>query len=104
VSLAPRFVGAFEKGVDYLGDLGALARDLRRPRAGRRALARTSSASTPGSDKFAVYPIAVAAAGGLVHLKTAGTSYLEALRVAGRHHPELLHESCASASSASPRT
>jgi len=29
VSLAPRYVGRFEKGVEYIGDLGALARDLR---------------------------------------------------------------------------
>jgi hypothetical protein len=33
-----------------------------------------------GSDKFSVYPIAARLAKGLVHLKTAGTSYLEALR------------------------
>ncbi len=37
-----------------------------------------------GSDKFSVYPIAARLTRGLVHLKTAGTSYLEALRtVAG---------------------
>ena len=28
VSLAPRFVGSFEKGIDYVGDVGALADDL----------------------------------------------------------------------------
>jgi hypothetical protein len=34
-----------------------------------------------GSDKFEVYPIAMRYTDGLVHLKTAGTSYLEALRL-----------------------
>ena len=34
-----------------------------------------------GSDKFEVYPIAEKYTHGLVHLKTAGTSYLEALRL-----------------------
>jgi hypothetical protein len=29
VSLAPRYIGRFEKGVEYIGDLSALARDLR---------------------------------------------------------------------------
>ena len=91
VSLAPRFVGAFEKGVDYIGDLGALARDLDGHARVAAALGPYKLSLHSGSDKFAVYPIAVAAAGGLVHLKTAGTSYLEALRVAGKHDPDLLH-------------
>ena len=38
VSLAPRFVGDFEKGVDYKGDLAALGR-----RAAHAAIARTSA-------------------------------------------------------------
>jgi hypothetical protein len=33
-----------------------------------------------GSDKFSIYPAAMRQTRGLVHLKTAGTSYLEALR------------------------
>jgi len=91
VSLAPRFVGAFEKGVDYIGDLAALAHDLGGHARIAAALGPYKLSLHSGSDKFAVYPIAVAAAGGLVHLKTAGTSYLEALRVAGRREPALLH-------------
>ena len=43
VSLAPRYIGDFEKGVDYKGDLAALERSLERPRRDRRdARARTS--------------------------------------------------------------
>jgi hypothetical protein len=45
-----------------------------------------------GSDKFGVYPIAMKYTGGLVHLKTAGTSYLEALRVVARIDPALFRE------------
>ena len=91
VSLAPRFVGAFEKGVDYIGDLAALARDVEGHARIAAALGPYKLSLHSGSDKFAVYPIAAAAAGGLVHLKTAGTSYLEALRVAGGREPALLH-------------
>ncbi len=91
VSLAPRFVGAFEKGVDYIGDLGALARDLDGHARVAAALGPYKLSLHSGSDKFAVYPIATAACAGRVHLKTAGTSYLEALRVAGRFDPDLLH-------------
>ncbi len=45
-----------------------------------------------GSDKFAVYPILGRVCGDLLHVKTAGTSYLEALRVAARMAPELFVE------------
>lgn len=92
VSLAPRFVGRFEKGVDYLGDLTELKADL----AGHAALARSLGpyklSLHSGSDKFSVYPLIAEATAGLVHLKTAGTSYLEALRVAATHAPKLFRE------------
>lgn len=90
VSLAPRFVGAFEKGVEYIGDLAALALDLKGHAAIARELGPYKLSLHSGSDKFTVYPIAAQAAGGAVHLKTAGTSYLEALRVVGAYEPELL--------------
>ena len=81
VSLAPRFVGRFEKGVDYIGDLGALQVDLDGHAAIARAFGSYKLSLHSGSDKFSVYPLIVAATRGIVHLKTAGTSYLEALRV-----------------------
>lgn len=81
IGLAPRFVGRFEKGVDYIGDVGEFERDV----AGHAAIARASGGYKlslhSGSDKFLIYPVIARHARGLVHLKTAGTSYLEALRV-----------------------
>lgn len=81
-SLAPRFVGSFEKGVDYIGDIDELDKNI----AGHAAIIHhfgdTYKLSVhTGSDKFGVYPLAMKHANGLVHVKTAGTSYLEALRV-----------------------
>jgi hypothetical protein len=81
VSLAPRFVGRFEKGVDYIGDLPALAADLIGHALIARVLGPYKLSLHSGSDKFSVYPLIADATRGLVHLKTAGTSYLEALRV-----------------------
>jgi hypothetical protein len=82
VSLAPRFVGRFEKGVDYIGDLQELAENIKGHAAIQRLFGNTYKLSLhTGSDKFGVYPISMRATGGLVHLKTAGTSYLEALRL-----------------------
>lgn len=92
VSLAPRFVGRFEKGVDFRGDLGELGRTLIGHGKIARAFGPYKLSLHSGSDKFSVYPLIAEATGGLVHLKTAGTSYLEALRVAAVHDPELFRE------------
>jgi hypothetical protein len=92
VSLAPRYVGRFEKGVDYIGDLEALREDLAGHAAIARALGPYKLSLHSGSDKFSVYPLIVAAADRSVHLKTAGTSYLEALRVLAGREPRLFRD------------
>ena len=89
VSLAPRFVGRFEKGVDYIGDLSELDRTIGQHAAIMRAFGSYKLSLHSGSDKFSVYPIAAKHTQGLVHLKTAGTSYLEALRVIAKADSEL---------------
>lgn len=89
VSLAPRFVGSFEKGIDFRGDEAALHADLVGHAAVARALGPYKVSLHSGSDKFRVYPLIVEATRGLVHLKTAGTSYLEALRVVATVEPAL---------------
>lgn len=45
-----------------------------------------------GSDKFSVYPILAEATRGAIHLKTAGTSYLEALRAVAEADIDLFRE------------
>jgi hypothetical protein len=45
-----------------------------------------------GSDKFSIYPIMAKHTERLVHLKTAGTSYLEALRAIADIDPALFRE------------
>lgn len=92
VSLAPRFVGRFEKGVDYIGDLDEFERTFRQHVAVARAFGPYKLSLHSGSDKFSIYPIAARAAGDLIHLKTAGTSYLVALDVIARHEPDLFRE------------
>ncbi len=92
VSLAPRYVGRFEKGVDYIGDLAAFERDWRWHVAIARALGPYKLSLHSGSDKFSIYPIAARHAGDLIHLKTAGTSYLEALRAVAHCDPGLFRE------------
>ncbi len=89
VSLAPRFVGHFEKGVDFIGDLDELAQSLQDHAAIARLCGPYKLSLHSGSDKFSVYPLIAEATRGLLHLKTAGTSYLEALRVVARQEPAL---------------
>ncbi len=92
VSIAPRFVGRFEKGVDYQGDADELARCFRDHLAIARALGPYKISVHSGSDKFSVYPMMAEAAGEFIHVKTAGTSYLEALRVVAEVQPELFRD------------
>jgi hypothetical protein len=92
VGLAPRFVGRFEKGVDYIGDLEQFERHFAGHAAIARALGPYKVSLHSGSDKFSIYPIAAAHARGLVHLKTAGTSYLEALRTAAALDPSFFRD------------
>lgn len=80
VSLAPRYIGHFSKGVDYIGDVAAFEQDIARHAAVAHHFGPYKLSLHSGSDKFSVYPAAMHQTQGLVHLKTAGTSYLEALR------------------------
>ena len=79
-SLAPRFIGRFEKGVDYIGDLAALDVEMARHAAVTKHFDTYKISLHSGSDKFSVYPLLVKHWGSRLHIKTAGTSYLEALR------------------------
>ncbi|MGE0887339.1 MAG: tagaturonate epimerase family protein [Blastocatellales bacterium] len=92
VSLAPRYVGDFEKGVDYIGDLAEFEKSFAQHLAVSKTFGPYKLSLHSGSDKFSVYPIASRVAGELVHLKTAGTSYLEALRAIGKVNPALFRD------------
>jgi hypothetical protein len=92
VSLTPRYVGRFEKGVDYIGSREAFAESFAAHAAVARELGPYKLSLHSGSDKFAVFDLAARATGRLVHLKTAGTSYLEALRTVAGIDPALFRE------------
>jgi hypothetical protein len=92
VSLAPRYIGDFEKGVDYIGDLDAFAAELAKHAAIARVLGPYKLSIHSGSDKFSIYPVFARHAGDLVHLKTAGTSYLEELRAVAQVRPALFRQ------------
>ena len=88
-TLAPKFTGRFNKGVDYVGDVTQFARefemDLAVLRYAREQLGLPPSLKLSvhsGSDKFSLYaPIhrALKRFDAGLHLKTAGTTWLEEL-------------------------
>ncbi|MGC9451131.1 MAG: tagaturonate epimerase family protein [Oceanipulchritudo sp.] len=92
VSLAPRFIGEFEKGIDYKGDLKAFEESLKVHVSIAREFGPYKISVHSGSDKFSIYPIIGRVCENLLHVKTAGTSYLEALRVVARSDVPLFRE------------
>jgi hypothetical protein len=86
-TIAPKFTGRFNKGVDYVGDVARFAKEFEEDLAviafavkefGLPANLKLSVHS--GSDKFSIYePIkkAIRKHGAGLHLKTAGTTWLE---------------------------
>jgi len=88
-SLAPRFIGEFQKGIDYIGDTAEFARQFEVHCAIARRYGGYKISIHSGSDKFSVYPAIGRHTGMRLHLKTAGTSWLEAVRVIARTNPTL---------------
>jgi hypothetical protein len=88
-SLAPRFVGEFQKGIDYIGDVAEFERQFIVHCEIAKAYGGYKVSIHSGSDKFSVYPAIGRHTGLRVHVKTAGTSWLEALRSASRFDPAL---------------
>jgi hypothetical protein len=88
-TIAPKFTGRFNKGVDYVGDLAQFEREFNDDLAviayavkefGLPADLKLSVHS--GSDKFSIYPAirrAIRRSGAGLHIKTAGTTWLEEL-------------------------
>jgi hypothetical protein len=88
-TIAPKFTGRFNKGVDYQGNLAQFEQEFNDDCAviahavRRYALPSNLKLSVhSGSDKFSLYPIirrSVQRSGAGLHLKTAGTTWLEEL-------------------------
>jgi hypothetical protein len=88
-TIAPKFTGRFNKGVDYVGDLAQFEKEFREDLAviafavAEFGLPKNLKLSVhSGSDKFSLYPVmgrAVRESGAGLHLKTAGTTWLEEL-------------------------
>jgi tagaturonate epimerase len=104
-TVAPKFSGRFNKGVDYRGDVPKFSKEFAADLAviahalGRYDLPPNLKLSVhSGSDKFSLYSAiyrAITQAGAGIHLKTAGTTWLaelEGLALAGSSGLQLANE------------
>jgi hypothetical protein len=90
-TMAPRFCGEFQKGIDYIGDLSQFEKEIKIHAVIARHFKYKLSIHS-GSDKFSVFPSIGKETKGVFHVKTAGTNWLEAVRVAALTDPALYRE------------
>jgi len=88
-SLAPKFTGQFQKGIDYIGDTSEFERQFAAHALLAEHLGPYKISVHSGSDKFSIFPLVGRHTAGYFHLKTAGTSWLEAVRVIALREPAL---------------
>ena len=91
VSIAPRFCGEFQKGIDYRGDVEEFEKEFTVHAQIAEEYGYKLSIHS-GSDKFSIFPIISKLTGKRFHLKTAGTNWLEAVRVIAAGDPPLYRE------------
>ena len=90
-TLAPRFCGQFQKAIDYIGDPEQFEKELKVHAAIAEQFDYKLSVHS-GSDKFSIFPIVGRVCRGRFHLKTAGTSWLEAMKLVAQKDPALYRE------------
>ena len=86
-TVAPKFTGLFPKGVDYEGDVARFTQEFEEDLLAVRKVSEETGRSIPiklsvhsGSDKFSIYPVIGTLLSRLdsgIHVKTAGTTWLE---------------------------
>jgi len=86
-SLALRFPGTFEKGIDYLGDIREFEESIKIHSNICRKIGGYKLSLHSGSDKLSIYPAFARHTQGVFHIKTSGTSWLEAVRVIAKVDP-----------------
>jgi len=91
-NLALHFLGDWQKGIEYIGDVKQFAKEFSLHAAIAKNIGGYKLSLHTGSDKFSVYPIFSQETGGLCHIKTAGTSWLEEAKVVAMKDPELYRE------------
>ena len=91
-NIALHFLGDWQKGIEYIGDVKQFTREFSLHAAIAKNIGGYKLSLHTGSDKFSVYPIFSQETDGLCHIKTAGTSWLEEVKVVAMKDPALYRE------------
>ncbi|MFH2069004.1 MAG: tagaturonate epimerase family protein [Candidatus Omnitrophota bacterium] len=87
-SIAPRFPGEFEKAIDYIGNPVEFEESFQKHAEICRFFGNYRLSLHSGSDKFSVYPV-IKKNCDAFHVKTAGTSWLQAIKTIAATEPSL---------------
>lgn len=91
-SLAPKFPGEFQKAIDYKGDINKFAVELKKHYAISQQLGGYKLSLHSGSDKFSIYEIFSEVTQHSFHIKTSGTSWLQAVNLIFEKNKKLFYE------------
>jgi len=91
-NLALRFIGEWQKAIDYIGNLKEFLEDIRMHAEIAKKFGEYKLSLHSGSEKFSIYKIFSKETEGLYHIKTSGTSWLESIRTIAIKNPSLFKE------------
>jgi hypothetical protein len=95
-NIAPRFVGEFQKAVDYIGNLNELREQIKQHAKIADYFGHKLSLHS-GSEKYSVFPIIAQETKGRCHVKTAGTSWMEVVECISKGDAKLFRDMFAKA-------
>jgi len=91
-NIALHFLGDWQKGIEYIGNVKEFAKEFSIHATLAKNIGGYKLSMHTGSDKFSVYPTFSQKTSGLCHIKTAGTSWLEAAKVIAMKDPDLYRQ------------
>ncbi len=91
-NLALRYPGRWEKAVDHMGDIKEFESELNAHSKIAEIFGGYKLSLHSGSEKFSTYKAFSSFNSGIYHIKTAGTSYLEAIRTIAGSDPSLFRD------------
>lgn len=91
-SIAPKFPGEFEKAIDYVGDVNEFERELKKHYDLTKLIGGYKLSLHSGSDKFSIYKAFSQTTEKNFHIKTSGTSWLQAVNLIYKSDKEFYRE------------
>ncbi|MCL4415658.1 MAG: tagaturonate epimerase family protein, partial [Actinobacteria bacterium] len=91
-NIAIRFEGEWQKAIDYMGDIEKFKKDISIQAKIAENYGNYKLSLHSGSDKFSIYKIFSQQTNDRFHIKTAGTSWLEAIRIIMRKDPDFYRD------------